>query len=388
MNVLMLTIRMQQGYGVSEVIGAIAPELESLGVGCHVGAMFTDDAFGDLDVRLVEPTPEAVASLAAKVGAEVVVAHGSPFLEVLPGLPEGLVTVAWEHGEPTPEFFTDDAAERREIIERIRASVYPQVDHVVAISEFVRHDIGWPQASVIINGADHVPDLGTKLWVPPRPDAGRLRVGCLVRLGEGEAFYKGRELLGVLRAELDRLEVPADLEVMGRGTPQDASRLESEGFVVHLNATDEERTDFLRGIDVFVSPSKWEGCNLPLVEAAALGTPGLALDTGAHPEFTPLVYANLTLLALQVRAYAEDPALLRAHGDLCYRYVRSGMRWSFTAAALVDVIAGGQGRPLSRRAAASGRWQARAAAVKRVWQREGAAGTTRKVWQKVKARVR
>ena len=52
MNVLMLTIRMQQGYGVSEVIGAIAPELESLGVGCHVGAMFTDDAFGDLDVRL------------------------------------------------------------------------------------------------------------------------------------------------------------------------------------------------------------------------------------------------------------------------------------------------------------------------------------------------
>ena len=113
MNVLMLTIRMQQGYGVSEVIGAIAPVLESLGVGCHVGAMFTDDAFGDLDVRLVEPTPEAVASLAAKVGAEVVVAHGSPFLEVLPGLPEGLVTVAWEHGEPTPEFFTDDAAERR-----------------------------------------------------------------------------------------------------------------------------------------------------------------------------------------------------------------------------------------------------------------------------------
>ena len=376
MNVLMLTIRMQQGFGVSEVIGAVVPELAELGVQCHVGAMFADDAFAGIDVRIVDPTPEAVASLAAKVGAGVVVAHGSPFLEVLPALPEGLVTVAWEHGEPTPEFFTDDAVERREIIERIRASVYPKVDHVVAISEFVRHDIGWPTATVIVNGADHVPDLGTKLWVPPRDPGGRLRVGCLVRLGDGEAFYKGRELLVVLQHELNRLGVPADLEVMGRGTPQDAERLEADGFVVHLNATDDERTAFLRGLDVFVSPSKWEGCNLPLVEAEAL-------DTGAHPEFTPLVFANLTLLAAQVQAYGERPELLQAHSDLCYRYVRAGMRWQLTAAALVDLLAGQSGRPMGRASAASGRWRSRVAGLKRVWRREGAAGTARKVWAKV-----
>ena len=78
---------------------------------------------------------------------------------------------------------------------------------------------------------------------------------------------------------------------------------------------------------------------MPLVEAAALGHPWPGprhrRPSGVHA----VGLRQPDAARLQVRAYAEDPVLLRAHGDLCYRYVRSGMRWSFTAAALVDVIA-------------------------------------------------
>ena len=49
--------------------------------------------------------------------------------------------------------------------------------------------------------------------------------------------------------------------------------------------------------------------NLPLVEAQALGTPGLAFDTGAHPEFTPLLYRSVADVAEQIAAYHRDRRL-------------------------------------------------------------------------------
>jgi glycosyltransferase involved in cell wall biosynthesis len=335
-TVLMLTPRMRMGYGVSEAIAALAQAMTSHGVITVVGTPENDGHFADLAVVRAKADAESLLDLAARHGATVVMAHGSPFFEVLPALSGRVRTIAYEYGDPTPEMFDDDADLRREIAESKKASVYPHVDAVAAISEFIRHEIEWPAAEVIILGVDHVPDQGPKR--PRRGDPGPLRVGTLMRLGTGEARYKGVELLPTIRAAVQQLQPEVQFEVMGRGEPADAERLTSAGFVVHRNATDAERTAFLRGIDVFISPSKWEGTNLPLVEAQALGTPGLAFDTGAHPEFTPLVFSSVALMAEQVSAYARDRAVLEEHGRLCRQFVRDTMQWNRAGAQLAGLV--------------------------------------------------
>lgn len=351
MRVLMLAPFMKLGYGVSEAIAALARNLEPIGIMTTVACLEHDNHYYDIDVRTVRPNREAVLDLTARIRAGAVVAHGSPFFEVLPTLSGQVRTVAYEYGDPTPEMFTSDATERRRIADAKRVAVYPRVDEVATISEFVRHDIGWPEAHVVRLGVEHVPDLGTKPLIPP-PDALQpLRVGTLMRLGEGEAHYKGNDLLlEIQRAALGLGDDRIRFEVMGRGKDADAVRFRELGFGVHLNATDDERSAFLRDIDVFVSPSLWEGTNLPLVEAAALGTPALAFDTGAHPEFTPLLFSNVADMVAQIQAYERSrTGLLREHGALSYRYVHRAMSWDVAAIRFGALLRGTHNRPPQRR---------------------------------------
>ncbi len=338
MKILMLTPVMLKGHGLPEVVAALIKPLEALGVTCEVGCMESDGSFGDIKVHRIGPATGDVQVLLDWVKADVVIAHGSPYHEVLPHLRGQGMTVAYEHGEPPPEMFELDSAARAKRIRSKRVLVYPHVDHVVAISEFIRHDIKWPQANVIFNGVDHIADLGAKPWLPPWDPNTGLKIGLLMRLGAGEARYKGNDVLPDLRRLVAERGVQASWQVMGRGTKQDAQLLRDQGFEVHLNASDSERERYLRDIDVFVTLSKWEGCNLPLVEAEALGTPGLALDTGSHPEVSPLVFANLDLMATQIAAYADSPELLRAHGEDCYTFVRSRMSWNDAAASLLTLV--------------------------------------------------
>lgn len=339
----MLTPLMKMGYGVPEAIASLARGMTPLGIETVVGCMDFDDSFPDLQIRRVNPHPPLVLDLAAREGATVVVANGSPFFEVLPALTGKVRTIAYEYGDPTPEMFEADAAERRAIVEHKRTAVYPNVDAVAAISEFVRHDIDWPQARVVVLGVDHIPDLGPKPARRPDDADKALRVGTLMRLGEGEARYKGTDLLPTLRAGIDAVlgeeGRSVQFEVMGRGTESDAERLTAAGFAVHLNASDVERAAYLRDIDVFISPSKWEGMNLPLVEAQALGTPGLAFDTGAHPEFTPLLFRSVADVAVQVAAYNQDrEGLLAEHGRAAHAFVRHRLRWQDSSAEMARLI--------------------------------------------------
>ena len=107
---------------------------------------------------------------------------------------------------------------------------------------------------------------------------------------------------------------------------------------VRLGVTDDEKWEYLRGLDVFVSCSLWEGFNLPLAEAQALGTVGLAFDVGAHPEVTPFVMGGIADVVRQLRAYSERRALLEAHSTAAYRFVRSRFSWRHTTQSLLDTL--------------------------------------------------
>jgi hypothetical protein len=337
-KVLMLAPRMALGYGVAEAVAMQVRKLRQLGIQCEVGCLERDGTYDDVSPRRVAADPDSIRFEAARTGARVVIAHGTPYFEALPALAGDFWTIAYEYGDPTPELFDHDAAERRRIADRKRRTVYPAVDAVAAISEFIRHDIGWPDARVVRLGTEHIADVGAKQWLPPRVPAQPLRVGALMRLGAGEARYKGHAELLELRARVAEIRPEVTFEIMGRGESQDAAAFQAAGFRTHLNASTVERLEYLRGLDVFVTTSLWEGTNLPLVEAQALGTPGLAFDTGAHPEFTPLVFASIEEMAVQIDEYAYQPDLLSWHGRMSYQFVRGGLTWNRTGLELLRLI--------------------------------------------------
>jgi glycosyltransferase involved in cell wall biosynthesis len=159
-----------------------------------------------------------------------------------------------------------------------------------------------------------------------------------MRLGAGEARYKGNQLFLDLVEHLRESTqiIPC---LMGRGTTEDQTKWEAQGFEVHLNADDAEKAAYLANLDVFVSPSQWEGFNLPVVEAQALGTVGIAFDVGAHPETTPIVATCLDDAASMILAWDRHRDRLERISGQVREYVLRKYKWDNTArdfSALLD----------------------------------------------------
>lgn len=79
--------------------------------------------------------------------------------------------------------------------------------------------------------------------------------------------------------------------------------------------------DLLRGLDVFVLPSRTEGICNTILEAMASGLPVVATDVGGNPELVVPDRTGLLVppsspeaLAAALVRYAGDPALRRGHG--------------------------------------------------------------------------
>jgi glycosyltransferase involved in cell wall biosynthesis len=153
-----------------------------------------------------------------------------------------------------------------------------------------------------------------------------------MRLGRGEAQYKGTHLFLQLAAALGAAGIPAELHVAGRGTEQDATSFRARGIVPHLNLDGGDKARYLRSLDVFVSMSLWEGFNLPLAEAQAVGTLSLALDTGAHPEICPYLMSHPDDAVRYVARAAEDRQWLLEASARCARFIRANYSWDSTAA--------------------------------------------------------
>lgn len=325
------------GHGVSVVLERLASELRMLGWDVHIASSNCDDSNLSNNVHRVYADFESVQHLAKELECSIVIAVTSPFFEMLPLFGKEFKTVAYEMGDPTPELFPIDGETRRLIAENKRINVYPYVDKVLTISEFLRHDIKWLRSEAIHLGCDHVSDRGTKGLQDFSPGISKtLRLGTLMRLGEGESNYKGLTVFEDLKLKLENENI--EFHIMGKGTVADRNSWENKGYIVHLNASDDERSSYLRELDVFFSPSLWEGFNLPLVEAQASGTVALALDVGAHPEVTPYALKDVDEIANQIRLWINDFDLLKLNSAQAYYFVRRKFIWSQVSKIFSDRI--------------------------------------------------
>ncbi len=327
-RILFLTHKMVQGFGVAVVVDSLARFLQKLGVEVEVACVEHDGKLvEDYPVHVIEPVADLINQLVVENRYTHVIAHTSPFFEMLPQLVADSQRWVWEHGDPTPELFPFDGAERKKIGDHKRCSVYPVVHKVIAISDFIRSDIGWPDAEVIYNGHEHI-----DAEIVERPITGKFQVGTLMRLGAGEAFYKGNKLFVQLVDFLSEASDDLEFHLMGRGTEEDAEPFRERGITVHLNASDEERARYLASLDIFVSMSLWEGFNLPLLEASVSGALPFALDTGAHPEVTPYVFSNVPEMAATISGMAAgERAFVHAQADMTRNILKEKFSWSNAA---------------------------------------------------------
>ena len=348
-GILFLSVVMEQGWGVSLEIGEICRRLRRDNLRAFVGAQRIDASFDWLGVSKVEPNAKEIRALARELGVSVIAAQTSPYFEILPELADEFETWAWENGDPSPSFFPDSARQRRLIAEYKHEHVYPRVHRVIAISEFIKHDILWPDSEVILLGGDHMPSLPLKqLCDFEHLKGGKVRLGTLMRLGAGEAQYKGNHLFLALVEEAQKRGIPVEAHVAGRGTQEDAAAFVARGIVPHLNLSEDEKAEYLRSLDIFVSMSLWEGFNLPVVEAQTLGTLSLALDVGAHPEVCPYLMSEpMEAISYLARA-TQDPEWLQGASSRAANYARSRLTWERTSDAVRSLLSQSP-RPLPRR---------------------------------------
>ena len=143
------------------------------------------------------------------------------------------------------------------------------------------HGVSADRVTVIRNGIDRsifFPQTGE------REDHSPARLGTVGRL-EPE---KG---LDVLLAAIPRIvaeqEKPVELTVVGDGPERPRLERMARGlpvvFAGHMSAPSDVAA-FLRGLDVFIMPSRWEGLPNALLEALACGVPAVATDVPGMKE--------------------------------------------------------------------------------------------------------
>jgi len=387
---------MMRGFGVSIVAEELAKRMPQFGWDLYVGTIRVDGNFSATPTFLMNSDAQEILKFCRDWNIELVLAQTTPYFEVLPHLVGHIPVIVYEHGDPTPAFFANDGEERERIRQHKIQNVYPVANKVLASSHFLVQDIEWPAAEVVTLGCNHVPDFGLKLGQGTIANSRPLRVGTLMRLGAGEAQYKGNGLFRELVVKLRKNNNDIEFCVMGRGTESDGDEWREIGVTPILNAPDEAKVEYLRGLDIFISPSMWEGFNLPIVEAQALGTVGIGFDAGAHPETALHLASSLDDAVSMIEHWNVNRQHLNLACERAYTYVRSQFDWNLTAeeiakqcASVSSIYVNNGTVDAEAKEQEANTHNARKAdevlikKVVRIWRREGIIGTLKLVQKRV-----
>jgi glycosyltransferase involved in cell wall biosynthesis len=171
----------------------------------------------------------------------------------------------------------------------------PWSARVVSISRFLHG-----QQSDDVQRAGRVVHLGGDHYFPASESKESFRqrhgipldaivLGYCGRLHRDHPPYKGTSVVLELGRRIAAVEPRAQLVLCGIGSPADEEWVRSEGALPLANLPPSEMPGFYAALDVYVCASRWEGFNLPIVEAAWHGAPSVAFDAGAHSEHVTAV---------------------------------------------------------------------------------------------------
>jgi len=155
------------------------------------------------------------------------------------------------------------------------------------------------------------------------------------RLNPHHQPYKGTAQLLEVAARSRRAVPGLKLAMVGFGTDDDAARVRSQGGLPVVNAPVAQMGGLLAAADLYVTASRWEGFDLPLVEAQRAGLPVVAYRRGAHCEVVDDGTSGALVdtpeqLEAAVTRLATDTDLRAAQGAAAAEWA-GRFRWDATA---------------------------------------------------------
>jgi glycosyltransferase involved in cell wall biosynthesis len=246
--------------------------------------------------------PASAAALAAELSVNVIIAHTMPFYDVARWTGAYPPVVCWDHGEPPADLFPDAELRKEQLLSKdidlLRAN------KVFAISEIVATESRTPITAIIENGNSHLGQWSndnTKRREELRQKYGwqdHFVILNICRFHKGERYYKGIDTyLSLLEAcyKNNLIESKNLVFVLGgKGNEKDVAEMTRLGLRVFANISDNEIVDLYYAADAYINFSKWEGYNLGIAQALAMGLPTMASDIPAHRAFDIFTSNNMT----------------------------------------------------------------------------------------------
>ena len=304
-RVLLLSHVHGLGHGVAMVLAEQAAFLRRYGWRVFIGGPRSSH---DIDYpgceRVICQNEREAASFAINDGIDCIIAHTPPFFSITRYLGRRPFVYFVDHGEPPPHLFPD--AEGRISIDWEKRLCAPLARRVFTISQTIKDQQYRNDAIVIRNGNGHLSTWSND-WSRKRADLrrkygfeGHFVVLNVARFGEGERHYKGIDSYMELAAEAqfhaDSQRRSPIFVLAGRGNASDEAYVRAAGITVFTNISDAEMAELYAAADLFVSLSRWEGYNLCIGQARAMGLPAVASDIEAHREFGVETANTLPLL--------------------------------------------------------------------------------------------
>ncbi len=170
-------------------------------------------------------------------------------------------------------------------------------DKVISISSFLRESLPLKirnKTLVSHLSGDHLKKLTSslspsilksiqdKFFINPKKD---LLITYIGRLDYRNNPYKNTQEIIQLKKKL-KAKTKKNVKVFTIGFPENGieKELYKEGVLVAPRVSARDLVAILKTSYLLISPSRWEGFNLPLIEAQTLGIPVIAYKLGAHPE--------------------------------------------------------------------------------------------------------
>jgi GT2 family glycosyltransferase len=296
LRILLLSVVYKIGYGVPVVIQQHVRKLVQCGYEVVIGGPLAENEmrFPGCE-RVVLGSAQEAAVYAFTSGIALIVSHTPPFFEV-PILIGGHIPVlAYDYGEPAAEFFQDPTRSYLLNVGYQKRAAAALTTCIATISQSVKDETLNKDALVVGLANSHLPAWTEAL----RPERDRVRatqgwqdgfvILTVCRFHENERAYKGLDKISMILREFPYLypeqSKPLIWALAGAGSPSDVEQAEQLGFTVFPNVSDEMLADLYKAADVYMGFSKWEGYNLGIAQALAMGLPTLGSDIPAHREF-------------------------------------------------------------------------------------------------------
>jgi GT2 family glycosyltransferase len=340
-RVMLLCSTLAIGHGVPLIMQMQAQRLVKEGFDVIIAGPPSEKEFSFEGCRrIIVTAPLAAAIIAVREHINCVIVHSPPFYSITRYLGASPIVYFSDAGEPPPELFPDRAY--RESVNKEKRFCATAADRIFAISQAIKDQSLDENVSVLPLANSHMARWSDALSAPR--ESTRKKFGWedkfvvfnVCRFHAGERNYKGIDKYVELMEELAVSDSPARGKAVfvlaGKANPDDVSEMESLGLTVFPNVSEELMLELYAASDLYVNFSKWEGYNLGIAQALAMGLPVIASDIPAHREF-PIATTDSLRVAI---AKFSDAFLASTEGKFERQPVTYD--WDAPVGALLDTI--------------------------------------------------